>query len=154
QMLQRIAQGGNDYGNLTLTRFYALHVVVLPLATFALIGAHLYFFRRHGVTPRAAMSDADLERRRDTFWPKQVAYDAAFAFVVIAIIAWLAMARGAPLEAPADPSSNFIARPEWYFLFLFQLLKYFEGPLQVVGTVVVPGLVATFLILLPFLDRG
>ncbi|MCK6552925.1 c-type cytochrome, partial [Myxococcota bacterium] len=48
----------------------------------------------------------------------------------------------------------FIARPEWYFLSLFQLLKYFQGPLQVVGTVVVPGLVAAFLALLPFLDRA
>src|SRR5205085_10652112 len=45
--VQQIIQGGNDYGNLTLTRFYALHVVLLPLLTFGLIGAHLALFRKH-----------------------------------------------------------------------------------------------------------
>src|SRR5262249_2281552 len=87
-------------------------------------------------------------------WPKQVLFDAVFAFAAIAIIAYFAVAKGAPLEAPAEPASNFIARPEWYFLFLFQLLKYFEGPLQIVGTVILPGLVTLFLIALPFTDRS
>jgi ubiquinol-cytochrome c reductase cytochrome b subunit len=47
--------------------------------------------------------------------------------------------HGAELFAPADPASNFVARPEWYFLSLFQLLKYFEGPLQILATVLLPG---------------
>ncbi len=151
--LQQIAQGGNDYGNLTLTRFYALHVTVLPLLTIGLIGAHVALFRKHGVTPSAARSDAELTRRSDTFWPKQVMYDAIFFALALSVMFWLAVKDGAPLQAPADPASNFIARPEWYFLFLFQLLKYFEGPLQVVGTVVLPGAVTAFLAALPFLDR-
>ena len=45
-------------------------------------------------------------------------------------------------------------RPEWYFLVLFQLLKYFPGPLEPVATMVIPGLVCGFLLALPFLDRG
>ncbi len=151
--IQKIAQGGNDYGNLTLTRFYAIHVIVLPLATLGLIGAHMSLFRRHGVTPSANKSEAQLAKT-ETFWPKQVAYDAAFAFFVVGFIVYLAVNVGAPLQAPADPASNFIARPEWYFLFLFQLLKYFEGPLQIVGTVILPGAASTFLLLLPFLDRS
>ncbi len=150
--LQAIAQGGNDYGNLTLTRFYALHVILLPLGTMGLIGVHMYFFRRHGVTPSANVSDVDLTAKAEPFWPKQVLLDTIFALVVVAMILYLAVYVGAPLQAPADPSSNFIARPEWYFLFLFQLLKYFDGPLQIVGTVVIPGAVSTFLLLLPFLD--
>jgi ubiquinol-cytochrome c reductase cytochrome b subunit len=152
-MIQRIAQGGNDYGNLTLTRFYALHVVVLPLLTLGLIGVHVALFRKHGVTPSAATSDAELTKRTDTFWPKQVMYDAIFFAFVLAAMFALALRFGAPLEAPADPGSNFIARPEWYFLFLFQLLKYFEGPLQIVGTVILPGIATAFLAALPFLDR-
>lgn len=151
--LQQIAQGGNDYGNLTLTRFYALHVVLLPLLTLGLIGAHLALFRRHGVTPHPKKSAAELAKV-ESFWPKQVFLDALFAALVIGAVFALALRVGAPLEAPADPASNFIARPEWYFLFLFQLLKYFEGPLQIVGTVVLPGLVSVFLLALPFLDRG
>ena len=152
--IQQIAQGGNDYGNLTLTRFYALHVVILPLLTSGLIGIHIALFRKHGVTPPATMEPETLKAKTERFWPKQVAYDALFSALVLAVIAGLAVGPGAPLEAPADPASNFIARPEWYFLFLFQLLKYFEGPLQVVGTVVIPGLAAAFLAMLPFLDRA
>lgn len=153
ELIQRVAQGGNDYGHLTLTRFYALHVILLPLLTLGLIGVHLALFRRHGVTPAAGKTPEALARV-ETFWPKQVAYDAVFATLVVASVSALSLIVGAPLEAPADPASNFIARPEWYFLFLFQLLKYFEGPLQIVGTVILPGLATTFLVLLPFLDRG
>lgn len=153
ESIQKIAQGGNDYGNLTLTRFYAIHVIVLPLATMGLIGVHIALFRKHGITPSPMKSDEEVEKVVDRFWPKQVFYDAVIASVVVAIIVYIAVTKGAPLEAPADPASNFIARPEWYFLFLFQLLKYFEGPLQIVGTVVIPGLASGFLIALPFLDK-
>ncbi len=152
--VQAIVQGGNDYGNLTLTRFYALHVILLPLATFGLLGLHLFLFRKHGITPSAYKTPAVLAEKRDTFWPKQVMYDAAFAALAVGLIVYIAVRVGAPLQAPADPASNFIARPEWYFLFLFQLLKYFEGPLQIVGTVILPGAASTFLLALPFLDRG
>src|SRR5262245_23853631 len=55
--------------------------------------------------------------------------------------------RGADLDAPADPATeSYPARPEWYFLFLFQLLKYFEGETEIIGTVVIPN--AAILILL------
>jgi ubiquinol-cytochrome c reductase cytochrome b subunit len=152
--IQTVAQGGNDYGSLTLTRFYAIHVILLPLLTGGLIAIHIALFRKHGITPSPNKSAAILAAKNDTFWPKQVAYDAIASALVIAGLIWLAGKVGAPLEAPADPASNFIARPEWYFLFLFQLLKYCEGPLQIVGTVIIPGAAATFLVLLPILDRG
>jgi ubiquinol-cytochrome c reductase cytochrome b subunit len=152
--VQRVVQGGNDYGSLTLTRFYALHVIALPLLTCGLIGAHLALFRKHGVTVRPGLSPEREKAKVDPFWPHQVAIDAAFALFVVLIVVGLAAVLGAPLQAPADPSSDFIARPEWYFLFLFQLLKYFDGPLQVVGTVLIPGAVTLFLVSLPFLDRG
>ena len=55
--------------------------------------------------------------------------------VVLMLVLW---DGGAPLGAPADPVEPYAAaRPEWYFLFLFQLLKYFEGSLQIVGTVII-----------------
>ena len=49
--IQELLQGGTEYGNLTLTRFYAIHVFVLPLGLGGMLAAHLYLFRRHGVTP-------------------------------------------------------------------------------------------------------
>ena len=153
--MQHTLQGGAQYGNLTITRFYALHVFVLPLTLAALLGAHLYLFRRHGVTPPAKLSEDELARKTAPFWPNQLFIDVAAMAACGAILVGLTYkTHGAELFAPADPASNFVARPEWYFLFLFQLLKYFEGPLSIIATVIIPGGVATFLFALPFLDRA
>lgn len=63
--------------------------------------------------------------------------------------------KGAYLDAPADPmTEGYPARPEWYFLFLFQLLKYFEGDQEIIGTVVIPGAVGLVLFLVPLLGYG
>jgi cbb3-type cytochrome oxidase cytochrome c subunit len=60
-----------------------------------------------------------------------------------------------PLERIADPTdSTYVPRPEWYFLFLFQTLKLFKGPLEVFGSVVLPGLAILTLALVPFIDRS
>jgi ubiquinol-cytochrome c reductase cytochrome b subunit len=60
-----------------------------------------------------------------------------------------------PLERLADPTDiTYIPRPDWYFLFLFQILKLFEGPLEVVGSVVLPTGAIFALLLVPFVDRG
>src|SRR5436853_6168143 len=67
----------------------------------------------------------------------------------------MAVAVRVPLEQLADPTdTTYIPRPEWYFLFLFQTLKLFSGPLEVVGSVVLPGLAVLALILVPFFDRS
>jgi ubiquinol-cytochrome c reductase cytochrome b subunit len=148
---QRLLQGGSEYGSLTLTRFYTLHVVVLPALLAGLVAAHVALFRRHGVTPPAK---ADLTRV-DPFFPKQLFKDVVAALAVVAVVVALALqAHGAPLDAPADPSSDYPARPEWYFLALFQLLKYFHGPLEIVGTIVLPTLVGVYFFALPLVDRS
>jgi ubiquinol-cytochrome c reductase cytochrome b subunit len=79
----------------------------------------------------------------------------------IAIFAWFAVLMGmailarVPLGHMADPTDlSYVPRPEWYFLFLFQFLKWFEGPLEVVGAVILPTLAIVALILVPFIDRG
>jgi cytochrome c5 len=71
------------------------------------------------------------------------------------VLIGLAHFVGAALEVKADPSDNsYTPRPEWYFLFLFQLFKYFPGELEVIGVVVIPTLVILVLFFLPFLDRS
>ena len=148
--LQQLMQGGPAYGTLTLTRFYALHVGVLPGSLVALLVAHLALFRKHGVTPPPG---ADL-KKVDAFYPKQVWKDLAAGLVVLGIMFALAMREhGAPLDAPADPASDYPARPEWYFLPLFQLLKYFHGPLEIIGTMGIPTVAAAYLFLLPLFDK-
>lgn len=155
QPLQALVQGGSEYGNLTITRFYAVHVFVLPLALGGLLAAHIYLFRRHGVTPPAKLDAAELEAKKAPFWPNQLFLDVLAMTVTGAALVFATVGtHGAELYAPADPASNFVARPEWYFLFLFQLLKYFDGPLTLVATVFLPGAAALFLFALPFLDAS
>jgi ubiquinol-cytochrome c reductase cytochrome b subunit len=73
---------------------------------------------------------------------------------VFALLLTFALSFKVPLDAIADPSdATYVPRPEWYFLSLFQLLKYFPGPLEPVATIVIPSLVVAGLLLLPFLDR-
>lgn len=146
-----LMRGGAEIGALTLTRWYAVHVLVLPVLLVSLTIAHLYLMRRHHISGPVTRRTGPEQR----FFPHQAARDVTMALIVgtlLAVLAW----KGAPaLEPPADPaSSDYIPRPEWYFLGLFQLLKYFPGRLEVIGALVVPGVVITLLALLPWLDRG
>jgi len=146
-----LLRGGPDIGALTLTRWYAIHVLVLPPVLVGLIAVHLYLMRRQGIS-------GPIRARAGTprpFFPYQAGRDLVVAIAVGALLAALAW-KGAPaLEAPADPtSSDYVPRPEWYFLGLFQLLKYFPGRLEVIGALILPGVVMTILALLPWIDRG
>jgi len=88
------------------------------------------------------------------FYPDILFKDAVISLIIFLALVALAYFIGAPLEERADPSdNNYTPRPEWYFLFLFQLLKYFPGNLEVIGVVVLPTLAIIFLFLLPLLDR-
>ena len=118
--LQRLVVGGSDFGHQTLTRFFAVHAGFVPGAIMVFIVAHIYLFRRHGLTPKEPRRKPDA-----AFWPDQVFRDAVVCLAVLLVILFLIWrTHGAELDAPADPASHFsAARPEWYFLFLFQFLK-------------------------------
>ena len=89
------------------------------------------------------------------FFPDIIFKDAVVSFGIFLLLIALAYFIGAPLEARANPAdTTYTPRPEWYFLFLFQLLKYFPGKLEVVGVIIIPTLAILVLALLPFLDRG
>ena len=146
-----IMQGGATIGALTLTRWYAAHVIFLPAALVVLVAAHLVLMRRQGISgpvrPRAGTPQA--------FFPAQAARDVTV--VLLVTIALVALAwNGAPaLEGPADPTdATYVPRPEWYFLGLFQLLKYFPGQWEIVGAIILPTLLGAALALLPWIDRG
>ena len=149
--LTRLLGGGGAVGVVTFARFYGLHVLLLPPATMALIGVHIFLVRKHGVAP----VPADESMAPKHFHPGQTFKDSVAIFAAFAILFTLAVAARVPLEQLADPSdTTYIPRPEWYFLFLFQMLKLFSGPLEVLGAVVLPGLAVLALILVPFIDRS
>jgi ubiquinol-cytochrome c reductase cytochrome b subunit len=148
--IQKLVVGGPDYGHHTLTRFFALHAGVLPGLIIGLIGAHIYFFRRHGIHAKQPFKKPDAK-----FWPDQVLAGAvACAGVLFTVVALTIATRGAELSAPADASSPFAAaRPEWYFLFLFELLKYFPGESEIIGAILLPGAAVGLMFAMPVLGQ-
>ncbi len=98
---------------------------------------------------------AEAKKKGIPFFPDAIFKDAVVALVVFVVVVALAAFAKASLEEIADPSdSNYTPRPEWYFLFLFQLLKYFPGDLEVVGVFLIPMLALGFLVALPWTDRS
>lgn len=147
--LTRLLASEDGIGVVTFARFYAMHVMLLPAAMLGLIGVHVFLVRKHGVAP--APGDNGPKKK---FYPEQVFKDTVAIFLGFCVLMTLAIAIHAPLEKLADPTDTaYIPRPEWYFLWLFQLLKFFEGPLEVVGSHILPGLAVGLLALLPFVDR-
>ena len=93
--------------------------------------------------------------RGHPFWPYTIFEDTVVALGVLLILLFLAIFVGTPLERAADPTNTaYIPRPEWYFMFLFELLKLFPAHLEWVGAVLVPALGILALLLLPFYDRN
>lgn len=89
------------------------------------------------------------------FFPDIILKDAIVSILVFIILASLAYFIGVPMEARANPADvTYTPRPEWYFLFLFQLLKYFPGKLEVIGVIIIPSLVILLMFLLPFIDKS
>ncbi len=150
-IITRIMRGGAEVSALTLTRFFAIHTMILPWLLAAFAGMHLTILQLVG---HGGPWDEAKARKTAPFYPDQVFKDATLALFAFALIAILATISPPPLEAIADPTDNsYNPRPEWYFFFLFQLLRYFEGPYEVVGTMVLPNLAVAVLLLLPFIDR-
>jgi ubiquinol-cytochrome c reductase cytochrome b subunit len=149
----KIVRGGMELGALTLTRFYAVHVLILPALLIFFLGLHLFLISKHGSAGSWDENRNDLSKGFP-FYPKQAAQDLVIAFFLISTLFILAWKVGAPLEEQADPTDEtYIPRPDWYFLFLFQMLKYFPGKWELVGALVLPGVFVVFLLLLPFIDR-
>ncbi|HEY1067994.1 MAG TPA: cytochrome b N-terminal domain-containing protein [Pirellulales bacterium] len=153
--IKRIAVGGDAYGNATLTRFYALHVGFLPALIVFFLILHVAVFRRHGVTaPETARGT-----RGVSYWPDQALRDACGCMLVMLTVLGLVFTVGGPggaeLGPPAQPNVAFeAARPEWYFLFLFQTLKYCHGELgELIGAQVIPGAIMGVFALMPLTGR-
>jgi ubiquinol-cytochrome c reductase cytochrome b subunit len=147
---QRIMLGGADLTSLTLSRFFMTHVFLLPLVAGLLILLHIYLFRRAGAAGPFHNRD---DHRVEPFYPKQLLKDSIFILGIFVTLVLLSEILPAELGPQADPTSDFLARPAWYFLPLFELLKCFPGKLSLVPTVVLPAILFGLIFMLPFFDR-
>ncbi|MEQ1910514.1 MAG: cytochrome b N-terminal domain-containing protein [Vicinamibacterales bacterium] len=148
--VQRFIRGGADMGTLTVSRFFVAHVFLLPAAIFAFIAAHVYLFRKAG----AAGPPTPSPQRVESFYPRQVLMDMGWAFLLIAGLGLLAAFLPVELGPEANPAdTRFLPRPEWYYVPMFQWLKYWKGSRAIVGIVIIPGILAALFAGLPFFDR-
>src|SRR4051812_49886143 len=97
-----------------------------------------------------------MKGRGKPFFPYAIFKDSAMAMVVLAVIILMAILFGAEIGPKADPTTTtYTPRPEWYFFFLFELLRVVKPPFFVfVATVGIPTICMVLLILLPFIDRN
>jgi cytochrome b6 len=158
-----LSRGGENVTGDTLARFYAVHVVILPLTTLVLLGLHLYLVQKHGMSvPQKVAARAGGEGRVPAmpFVPHFLLRDMVGWYVALGVLAALAALFPWELGEKANPFGSAPAgiKPEWYFLFMFQALKHLPSHLfgaegEVLG-VLFFGLVAVVVLLVPFLDLG
>jgi cytochrome b6 len=157
--LRRLLRGGEDISGATLTRFYAIHTAVLPVLTVLLLGLHVYLVQRHGMSIPEDVERQGGVRKAIPFFPNFLLRDLVGWLAALAVLAALAAFFPAELGVKADPFKPAPPgiKPEWYFVFMFQTLKYL--PAHILGIegealgVLAFGLGGLLLLLLPLLDR-
>jgi quinol-cytochrome oxidoreductase complex cytochrome b subunit len=158
--VRRLLRGGPDVTGATLTRFYGIHVAILPALTTAFLGMHLYLVQRHGMSVPPGVEGTGGSARAMPFLPNFLLRDIIGWLTALGALATLAAFFPTELGEKADPFLPAPAgiRPEWYFVFMFQTLKYL--PAHVLGLegellgVLAFGLIGLLLLLVPFVDRG
>jgi quinol-cytochrome oxidoreductase complex cytochrome b subunit len=163
--LMVLLRGGKEVSGATLSRFFGIHVAVLPGLMTVLLAIHLLMIQRQGMAePDEKVvqrgGPAARVRRAMPFFPNFMLRDLLLWIVVLNIIAVLAVFFPWDLGQKADPFASAPAgiRPEWYFLFMFQTLKFIPAHIfhlegEVLG-ILAFGVGGLAWLLLPFLDRG
>ncbi len=153
-ILQKLLRGGDQMGTLTLSRFFVLHVFILPGMLIAFIAGHVFFFRKAGAAGPIEEDPISPKLPSVPFYPRQVLMDAAFAVVLIGILAIIAKTIPMDLGPAANPAdTHFLPRPEWYYRPAFQWLKYLSGRWSFIGGILLPAVLAMVFAAAPFLDR-
>jgi len=155
--LARFLKGGPTPGQMTLSRFFVIHVMILPATLMALAGLHLFLFRVAAPAGPYSGTTEEIKAKTDYFFPRLIWKDMVGMAAVFVTICGLAFWEPVVLleEATPDPG-EYHPEPEWYFLFYFQLLrlKMFAGETgQFMGAVALPVLFMILLVALPFFDK-
>jgi ubiquinol-cytochrome c reductase cytochrome b subunit len=153
--LKKLLRGGTEMGTLTLSRFFVLHVFLIPAFIFAFVATHVYAFRKAGAAGPINEDAIRPKLSAEPFYPKQLVMDMGFAMLIIVALGFLAYFWPTELGPKADPAdTQFLPRPEWYYIPVFQYLKYWHGSAAVVGILIIPGVLGLLLVGLPFFDRS
>jgi cytochrome b6 len=153
----RFLRGGDDVTGATLTRFFGFHVAVLPALTTAVLGMHLFLVQLHGMSVPPGFENAEVKKMK--FLPNFLLRDLIGWILAIGVLAALAAIFPWELGQKADPFAPAPAgiKPEWYFLFMFQTLKYLPAKVLFIDGELLGILVFTLggllLFLVPFLNK-
>jgi len=158
--IRRLLRGGNDVTGATLTRFYGIHVAILPAIVTIVLGLHLFLVQKHGMSRPPSVEVGDEGNRSMPFFPNFFLRDLVGWLCALGVLAALAAYFPAELGKKADPfqPAPIGIKPEWYFMAMFQTLKLL--PSHILGIegellgVLGFGLLGAILIAMPFLDRG
>jgi quinol-cytochrome oxidoreductase complex cytochrome b subunit/mono/diheme cytochrome c family protein len=155
ETLKRMMRGGTDMGTLTISRFFVAHVFLIPGCIFALLASHIFLFRKAGAAGPVDENPFHPVQKTELFYPRQVLMDlslTALLIIGLGILSFMVPASLGPAANPAD--TQFVPRPEWYYLSVFQWLKYWHGAVSIIGILVIPSILVFAVLALPFLDRG
>lgn len=144
-------RGGPEIGDNTLTRFFVLHIGVLPTLTFFVLFLHILLIRLHGVTELYFKDEVVTEKERYfRFFPDHVLSEMLLGVFLLYILTILALTLPAGLGPPADPNlTPEHIKPEWYFYFSFRLLKLTSLNVSIALT----GFMGAVLLLWPFIEE-
>jgi ubiquinol-cytochrome c reductase cytochrome b subunit len=155
ESLKRMMRGGTEMGTLTISRFFVAHVFLIPACIFALVASHIFLFRKAGAAGPVNENPYEPKQKPELFYPRQVLMDLSLTALLIIGLGLLCFFVPVQLGPPANPAdAQYVPRPEWYYLPIFQWLKYWHGAASVVGILVIPTVLALAVIALPFLDRS
>jgi ubiquinol-cytochrome c reductase cytochrome b subunit len=155
ESIKRMMRGGTEMGTLTISRFFVAHIFLIPACIFSLLASHIFLFRKAGAAGPTDEDPYKPKQKVELFYPRQVLMDLSLTALLIIALGLLCFFVPVELGPPANPAdAHYVPRPEWYYLPIFQWLKYWHGSLSVVGVMVIPGVLVAAIIALPFLDRS
>ncbi len=141
--LQQLLRGSPQMGTLTLSRFFVLHVFVLPGLLMAFIATHVFLFRKAGAAGPFKEDPVHPKLPTQKFYPRQLVMDMAASLLIVLALGLVAYFVPIHLGPQANTSdTSYIPRPEWYYLPIFQWLKIVSGRWSLFGGIVLPGLLA------------
>jgi len=154
---------GGTVSGFTITRFYAIHMLILPACMLVLIVGHIYLVRLHGVSEHKSKKTSKKETgtvsaeqsRLYRFFPEHCSRSSLVFLVIFIIILYLSIFAEVPKEDIAGTiDESYLPRPEWYFMWIFELLTFFSGSTEVIGSLGIPTICAVVLLGLPFIEKS